>query len=49
VRTRSGARFTDVVKNTYRVLLTRGMRGCFLCILDDETRIYVEKRVSSHV
>ena len=49
VRTRSGARFTDVVKNTYRVLLTRGMRGAFLCILDDETRIYVEKRVSSHV
>jgi DUF2075 family protein len=45
VRTRSGARFTDIVKNAYRVLLTRGMRGCYLCILDDETREYVSGRL----
>lgn len=46
VRTRSGARFIDIVKNAYRVLLTRGMRGCYLCILDDETRAYVNQRLT---
>ncbi len=45
-RARSGARCTDVVKNTYRVLLTRGMRGCDLCILDPETKAYVEERLT---
>ncbi len=45
VKTRSGARFTDVVKNAYRVLLTRGMRGCSICILDEETREYVRDRL----
>jgi hypothetical protein len=45
VKTRSGARFADVVKNAYRVLLTRGMRGCYICILDEETRAYVAKRL----
>ena len=47
VKTRSGARFVDVVKNAYRVLLTRGMRGCYICILDEETREYVAKRLST--
>jgi len=47
VKTRSGARFTDVVKNAYRVLLTRGMRGCYICILDEETRAYVGERLST--
>jgi DUF2075 family protein len=41
VKTRSGARFIDCVKNTYRVLLTRGLRGCYVAILDPETRAYV--------
>jgi hypothetical protein len=47
VRTRSGARFTDIVKNAYRVLLTRGMRGCYICVLDDETRTYIANRLSA--
>lgn len=34
VKTRSGERFIDVVKNAYRVLLTRGMQGCSIFILD---------------
>ena len=46
VRTRGGARFIDIIKNAYRVLLTRGMRGCYISILDDETRAYVAKRLS---
>lgn len=45
VKTRSGERFIDVVKNAYRVLLTRGMQGCSICILDPETRAYVEERL----
>lgn len=45
VKTRAGARFTDCVKNTYRVLLTRGLRGCYVCIPDAETRAYVQGRV----
>jgi len=45
VKTRSGGRSIDVVKNAYRVLLTRGMRGCSLCILDPETRAYVVERL----
>ncbi|GAC1428818.1 MAG: DUF2075 domain-containing protein [Candidatus Velthaea sp.] len=46
VKTRSGARFTDIVKNAYRVLLTRGLRGCHICILDEETRKYVAARLT---
>ena len=47
VKTRSGARFTDIVKNAYRVLLTRGLRGCYVCILDPETREYVAARLGA--
>ena len=31
---RSGARFTQMVQNTYRVLLTRGMKGCYVKFMD---------------
>ena len=44
MKTRAGARFTDCVKNTYRVLLTRGLKGCYVHILDPETRDYVATR-----
>jgi uncharacterized protein len=37
VRNRSGARFLDCVKNAYRVLLTRGLKGCYVYVADDET------------
>jgi uncharacterized protein len=47
VKTRAGARFTDCVKNTYRVLLTRGIRGCYLHIIDAETRAYVRSRLAA--
>jgi hypothetical protein len=46
VKTRAGARFTDCVKNVYRVLLTRGIRGCYLHIIDTETRDFVQSRVN---
>ena len=35
---RSGDRFTDLVKRTYRVLLTRGMKGCYVYFEDEATR-----------
>jgi hypothetical protein len=31
---RSGARFTGLVKRTYRVLLTRGLKGCYVSFQD---------------
>jgi len=31
-------RFTDLVKRTYRVLLSRGLKGCYVYFLDDSTR-----------
>ena len=44
---RSGLAFDSLVKNTYRVLLTRGLRGCFLCFLDKETEQFVRSRTEN--
>jgi uncharacterized protein len=38
-------RFTELVKNTYRVLLTRGLKGCFVYFEDEQTRDFVISRV----
>ena len=43
---RSGDRFTDLVKRTYRVLLTRGMKGCYVYFQDDTTRDRIRARVA---
>ena len=37
--------FTALLKNTYRVLLTRGLRGCHVYFEDDQTRDFVLSRV----
>ena len=29
-----------IVKNTYRTLMTRGMKGCFIHCVDEETNAY---------
>jgi DUF2075 family protein len=34
---RSGDKFIDLVKNTYRVLLSRGMKGCYVYFMDKNT------------
>jgi DUF2075 family protein len=39
------AEFTDFVKSTYRVLLTRGLRGCYVCFMDAPTRDFFLSRV----
>jgi hypothetical protein len=38
---RSGDRFTDLVKRTYRVLLTRGLKGCYVFFDDPGTRSHM--------
>lgn len=37
--------FTALVKNTYRVLLTRGLEGCYVYFEDDATRDFVLSRM----
>jgi len=37
--------FLGLVKNTYRVLLSRGMRGCYVCFLDRDTERFVRSRI----
>lgn len=39
--------FVDLVKNTYRVLLTRGMKGCYVYFQDEATRNFVRSRLES--
>ena len=41
-------RFTALVKNTYRVLLTRGLRGCLVYFEDDQTKDFVLSRIEWH-
>lgn len=42
---RGGEAFVDLVKNTYRVLLTRGIKGCYVYFMDEGTRRFFESRM----
>jgi len=42
---RSKEMFINLVKNTYRVLLTRGLKGCYVCFLDKDTERFVKSRM----
>jgi uncharacterized protein len=42
---RSGDHFTQMVKNTYRVLLTRGMKGCYVHFMDKNTENFFRSRM----
>lgn len=42
---RAGPKFLDLVKNTYRVLLTRGMKACYVHFLDEGTQRYFRSRM----
>jgi DUF2075 family protein/DNA replication protein DnaC len=44
---RSGDRFTDLVKRTYRVLLTRGLKGCQVHFEDQATHDHVMSRLKA--
>lgn len=41
----SGDGFIDLVKNTYRVLLTRGIRGCYVHFMDKGTQRFFLSRM----
>jgi len=43
---RSGEDFVRLAMNTYRVLLTRGLKGCFVTFLDKGTERYFRSRTS---
>jgi uncharacterized protein len=36
-----------IIKNTYRTLMTRGMKGCYLYATDPETRAYFRSRIGT--
>lgn len=42
---RSKGQFLDLVKNTYRVLMTRGIKGCYVHFMDEGTRKFFQSRL----
>lgn len=36
-----------VIKNTYRTLMTRGMKGCYVYFVDEETRTYFRNAITN--
>lgn len=42
---RSGDKFTELVKNTYRVLLSRGMKGCYVYFMNKDTERFFKSRI----
>lgn len=42
---RSGDQFLQLVKNTYRVLFTRGIKGCYVHFMDEGTRRFFQSRL----
>lgn len=43
---RSGAELLQFLKNTYRVLLSRGMKGCYVYFIDKDTEVYFKQLMS---
>jgi DUF2075 family protein len=37
--------FVDMIKNTYRVLLSRGIKGCYVYFMDKETERFIRSRM----
>jgi len=42
---RGGDRLVELLKHSYRVLLTRGLKGCYVFFVDKETRDYWRSRM----
>lgn len=42
---RSSDKFTELVKNTYRVLLSRGMKGCYVYFMNKDTERFFKSRI----
>ena len=45
----NSANFTEYVRNIYRVLLSRGMKGCYVYFTDEATKNYFLGRIDSDV
>lgn len=43
---RGKSMFTDLVKNTYRVLLSRALKGCYVYFMDKETEQFFRTRIA---
>ena len=41
----SKEKFADLFKNTYRVLLSRGMKGCYIYFMDKDTERFFKSRI----
>lgn len=41
------ARLDAIIKNTYRTLMTRGQKGCYVYFTDEETRRFFAKRMQT--
>lgn len=44
---RSKEAFASLVKNSYRVLLSRGLKGCYVHFMDKETERFVKSRIEA--
>jgi phage repressor protein C with HTH and peptisase S24 domain len=44
---RSKNKFVDLVKNTYRVLLSRGMKGCYVYFINKDTERFFKTRIET--
>ncbi len=44
-RTEAEQRSDEIIKNTYRTLMTRGMKGCYIYCTDKNLREYIKKRL----
>lgn len=42
----ANARLDTIIKNTYRTLMTRGQKGCYVYFVDDETRQFFASRLT---
>lgn len=42
---RSGEKFTELIKNSYRILLSRALKGCYVYFVDKETEKFVRSRM----
>lgn len=41
------ARADEIIKNTYRTLMTRGMKGCYIYCTDPGMREYIRERIEA--
>jgi len=37
----------EIIKNTYRTLMSRGLQGCYIYCCDDHLQEHMKKRISA--